>query len=502
MDKKILTFLLFYSFLLNLSYLSFTEELQRTAVIQKISGKVEIFSNGKWQKAEVGKVLSINDVIRTAENAFCIILLQDGHIVRISSNSEVSMSSLISEKIEIKLINGRLRAKVSKLKPNSTFNVITPTSVCAVRGTDFVVEYQDGITRVEVYEGVVEAKEETTGNRVLVREGEFTTIEPTQEPQQPSQIPEERRKEIQKEEILSTTTEDINRQTRTEIEKEIFQEISKEAVIARANREIKLAEYQQGKSIIDVFGNRVRIEEYIVRPQGNQFKYVVLNTRENRFDFGKILFTFNKELPKDLSVVTKNMIEYYGSQKPEYILEEVDSVISNTVDQINETARGGDMFADNPSNPSYWKHYFTEYNFYLNNKLRWNYIATVSGDRITKVKFNYFDKDGNSISSPESIFDMPEGEDVFHFSEKDIYSDNVWISRDTYIINDNGKIVTTEDLSEWTSENINQKASELNFELVYKSNEFKGVDSKIDLVYSSKLLIDSGILNLPSPKEK
>ncbi len=500
MSKKI-SFFIIVCFIFNLYYLSFAEE-KKMAVIQKIYGKVEIYSDGKWQNATVGKVLLMSDIIKTDKSAFCIILLEDGHIVKISANSEVSVSFLLSEKIEIKLINGKLRAKVSKLQPKKEFNVITPTSVCAVRGTDFLVEYQDGITKVEVYEGFVEAKEVYTAIGVLIKEGEFTVIEPKKAPEIPAEIPQERKKEIQKEDISLDTQEEKDIQTKIEVEKEIFYDISKEAVIKRANREIKLAEYQQGKSIIDVFGNRVRIEEYIVRQQKNQFKYVVLNSRENRFDFGKIIFTFNKNLPEDLSTVAKNMFEHYGSQKPEYVLKEIHSVVSNTVDQINETAFGGDMFADNPSNPSYWRHYFKEYNFYINNKLRWNYTSVVSGDRITKIKFSYFDINGNTISAPESIFEMPSGDNFFHFREKNTYSDRVWISKDTYIIDDNGKILTTENLQEWSSENINQKAKELNFELVYRSNEFNGLDNKIDLVYSSKLLIDSGILNLPAPKEK
>ncbi|OYV25043.1 MAG: hypothetical protein B7Z82_08930 [Halothiobacillus sp. 20-54-6] len=38
--------------------------------------------------------------------------------------------------------------------------------------------------------------------------------------------------------------------------------------------------------MIDVNGNRVRIEEYIIRPTPTDFKLVVLNGRADRFDYG------------------------------------------------------------------------------------------------------------------------------------------------------------------------------------------------------------------------
>ncbi len=497
--KNIALFCLSFVLCLFLISLSFAEQ---KAIIQKTSGKVEIFSMGKWRTAKVGYIVSPNQKIKTSRRGYCIIVLEDGHIVRISGGTEVSVSSLVSEKTEFKLTVGRIRSKISKLISGRSFNIRTPTAVCAVRGTDFAVEYEQGITKLEVYEGVVSAKEELTGKEILINPGEFTTIVPNQEPTQPQEIPEKDKGIKQQEDIEIESKEEPQDQSKQEAEREIFQEISREQVMERAANEIKMAEYQNGKAIIDAFGNRVRIEEYIVRPQPNQFKYVVLNTRENRFDFGKILFTFNKDLPTDLREATKNMLEYYGPQKPEYILIEADSVLSNTVDQINEKATGGDMFADNPSNPSYWQHFFTDYKFFLNNNLRWEYKATVSGDRISKLTFSYYDKNGAKISAPDLSFDMPSGLDAFHFREKNTYSDGVWISRETFVIDDSGKIITVSDLKDWNSDEVKYKASQLNFEIVYKSNEFKGPDGKIDLVYSVKLLSDSGMLSLPDPSKE
>jgi len=79
--------------------------------------------------------------------------------------------------------------------------------------------------------------------------------------------------------------------------KELYNEISKDSVMKTAQAELQSAEYKAAKVAIDAYGYRVRMEEYVIRPQADQFKYVVLNSRNERFDFGKMIFTFNKDLP-------------------------------------------------------------------------------------------------------------------------------------------------------------------------------------------------------------
>lgn len=91
--------------------------------------------------------------------------------------------------------------------------------------------------------------------------------------------------------------------------------MSKEMVMAAAANEIRTAEYQEGKSLTDVNGNRVHLEEYIIRnptdalavgKEDQAFKLVVFNEREDRFDYFYYLGIFNKSLPTDLSVLKRN----------------------------------------------------------------------------------------------------------------------------------------------------------------------------------------------------
>src|SRR3989338_3449533 len=97
--------------------------------------------------------------------------------------------------------------------------------------------------------------------------------------------------------------------------KELGLDMTREQIQAAAAEEMKLAEYQEGKSLIDVNGNRVRLEEYILRKpkdvaeseRDKAFKFVVLNNRNNRLDYFTYKGIFNKTLPADLSIALRNV---------------------------------------------------------------------------------------------------------------------------------------------------------------------------------------------------
>ncbi|MCX8074304.1 MAG: hypothetical protein N2749_01795, partial [Clostridia bacterium] len=281
--------------------------------------------------------------------------------------------------------------------------------------------------------------------------------------------------------------------------KEIYSEISKEEVIKRAQMEIQSAEYQTRKTAIDAYGYRVRMEEYIIRPNDNQFKYVVLNSRENRFDFGKILFTFNTTLPKDLSQVTSNMMEYYGKLPPSIYLTDINSVISNTIDKVVEDGSGGKMIPDNPSNPTKWTHFFSNYSFYAAGKneanenggrgrLLWSFNDINNNGKYESHEFSYL-----GGQKPTSYTSYPYGEDVFYSVSHNNYIDGSWIKATDFVIFDDGKIATTSDFKLKPNEDKSSFLDKLNFERVYESSMFS---DKIDLIFSAKLLKDIGIINI------
>jgi hypothetical protein len=442
-----------------------------------------------WTRLEGEEKLRLGngDELRTARASTADILMEDGSRVKIAPVSSFRMTSEGKDAVSLGLYFGRVRSWVKKF--SKKFEVRTPSAVCAVRGTDFMMAAdEEGNSRVEVYDGSV-LTGDSKGNSSLVREGQFMDIpaggrlrEPAQNPNQPSDMNSS---------IGSPTQAARN---------EIYNEISKEDVISRAQEELQSAEFQSRKVAIDAFGNRVRMEEYVIRPTDNQFKYVVLNTRQERFDFGKILFTFNAALPSDLSLATRGMTSATGSATPQWQLTAMNSVMSNTLDRVTEDASGGKMVPDNAGSPSEWTHFFTDYAVYasgpdqalenggLGRKL-WGYTDANADNTVQSGEMVYL-----GGAAPTGSVTYPGGEDVFHTVTRNTYSDvdNTWIEASDYVLFDSGDILSAGDFSSRLGVTMDTATDRLNFERVYTSSLFGG--RKIDLEFSAKLLKDAGLL--------
>ena len=159
-----------------------------------------------------------------------------------------------------------------------------------MRGTEFGVQVlSGGRTVVDLYKGLL-GVEDRRGQQVLLHPNERLQVD-LRGLGTPNALPSQRAQERNRFHSL--------------MQREMALDMSKQQVMAAAVNEIKAAEFQQGKSLIDVFGKRVRLEEYIVRPQPDQFKLVVLNSRQDSFNYFYYLGTFNTTLPTDLTAALR-----------------------------------------------------------------------------------------------------------------------------------------------------------------------------------------------------
>jgi len=239
------------------------------------------------------------------------------------------------------------------------------------------------------------------------------------------------------------------------------------------------------------------MEEYTIRPAANQFKYVVLNTRADRFDFGKILFTFNSDLPADLSLATANMITSPGALPPQWYLTAMNSVMSNTLDKVTEDATGGSMVSNLSSNDPAYQLVFDNYAFYAAGPAQ-------ADDNGGLGKLFWSATDCNMATGQAASFSYlggsepayTESGDAFHSIRKNTFndSDQTWIQTEDFVLFDDGKIAAAGDFGTGLGggETMDSITDKLNFERVYTSSLFGG--RKIDLEYSAKLLKDAGLL--------
>lgn len=133
------------------------------------SGTVQVkHAEGSWISAENGMELYQSDSVRTGDNTSASIVLFESSIIRLDSNTEVTLQELIQHEGETSVtINqdaGRTWNTVSKMSGIDNYDVQTPTTVASVRGTAFVVIVEsNGTTYYGVSHGILNVSSVSNG---------------------------------------------------------------------------------------------------------------------------------------------------------------------------------------------------------------------------------------------------------------------------------------------------------------------------------------------------
>jgi len=123
-----------------------------------------------WSNAIDDQPLEKGDIIQTGGKSSCEILFDDGSVICLEENSQLTIidpsSSSSHRQIQIALKIGRLLADVEKKQVSGDFTVRTPAAVSAVRGTQFIIEVgEDETTSIGLFDGELEV------NRIQPEEG-------------------------------------------------------------------------------------------------------------------------------------------------------------------------------------------------------------------------------------------------------------------------------------------------------------------------------------------
>lgn len=121
-----------------------------------------------WIDAEDDMGLYESDSIKTGDNSTATITLFKGSIIRLDSNTEVTLKEIIEEEetsVTIEQNAGRTWSTIQKVSGIDNYEVETPTAVASVRGTSFDVIVEEGETIVSVIRGSVNVS--TVGNETV-----------------------------------------------------------------------------------------------------------------------------------------------------------------------------------------------------------------------------------------------------------------------------------------------------------------------------------------------
>lgn len=114
------------------------------ARLKVVSGAVLVKAadSDEWSKITGEMPLDSGDSVKTASDGIAELYLDDKGAIAIGRNSELEISSLDQGDTVFSLNYGSLVAKVKHfLNEKFKLQVRTPAAVCAVRGTEFAVEY-------------------------------------------------------------------------------------------------------------------------------------------------------------------------------------------------------------------------------------------------------------------------------------------------------------------------------------------------------------------------
>ncbi|MGA9569305.1 MAG: FecR family protein [Candidatus Acidiferrales bacterium] len=133
-------------------------EPQHAGKLTAVLPVVNVIRGPQQTPASTAEAIYWGDVINTGHLARARVALDDGSVLSVGSDSNLTVTKHDggAQQTELDLNYGRVRAKaVKQVKPNASFQIRTPTGVAGVVGTDFALDSEGDTTRIVVYEGKV-----------------------------------------------------------------------------------------------------------------------------------------------------------------------------------------------------------------------------------------------------------------------------------------------------------------------------------------------------------
>ena len=157
-------------------------QFQPSGVVKLVEGNGIIIRNGiqiNLQKKET--IIKNGDLIRTNESGKIILTLLGGDNVFLAPDTEIKfkenkkkkgLSNIINRNLNLK---GRLLAKIRK-DFSRPIQIRTPNAIVAVKGTEFVTEFIQGITNVGTIKGLVSMTSIVNNKSVELKEGTMSSV--------------------------------------------------------------------------------------------------------------------------------------------------------------------------------------------------------------------------------------------------------------------------------------------------------------------------------------
>lgn len=301
------------------------------AKLLSVNGAVEVRPGreGQWVSASSNMEIAEGGGVRTGADGQAVLLLPNKSKVWMKEGSTLEIEQRQTLASRLALVFGKIKVRVPHLMRKEKFEVRTPVAVCAVRGTEFTMGAdENGKMDLQVLFGEVKFKftvppakgssefsipqgqglataDEGKANKpvLLTAKQEREAMENWN----PGLSKEERGADLQQKENDRAQIKDYARATNN----------AENAVKAFTNV-VKESDLEAGRTMTDVHGNLVRIDQRMVRPDASTIQFMNLVKRptyanyskaangfaynggavRDRLDLAQMTMGFNKELPQ------------------------------------------------------------------------------------------------------------------------------------------------------------------------------------------------------------
>lgn len=150
------------------------------AVISRVSGEtIRFVAEPDFRLLALGQDLLAGDLVRTGPHGLVGIVFADRTVIRLHPMSELLVREVRPDGADLGLRSGTLWGRAER--DGGGVTVTTPSAAVAIRGTDWAVEVTGELTRLSVYDGLVELS--NAFGSVLAREGEQAVARPGRPPE-------------------------------------------------------------------------------------------------------------------------------------------------------------------------------------------------------------------------------------------------------------------------------------------------------------------------------
>jgi len=301
------------------------------AKILSMSGAVEVrpTREGQWTSASENMEIAEGGGIRTGAEGGAVVLMPNKTKVWLKEGTALEIEQRQTLASRLALVFGKIKVRVPHLMRKEKFEVRTPAAVCAVRGTEFTMgATEDGKTDVQVLFGEVKFKftvpQAKGRSEFNIPQGQGLMSPDEGKPAKPVLLTAK-----QERAAMESWNPGLSAEQRQEglLQKENDRAQIKDFARATASAEnavkgflnvVKESDLEAGRTLRDVHGNVVRVDQRLMRPDDRTLQFFNLVKRPTyadftgpaggftyngdamteRLDMARLEFVFNKDLPQ------------------------------------------------------------------------------------------------------------------------------------------------------------------------------------------------------------